>query len=110
MKENVMIREFDDQDLNSLIQLSLVAWEPVFQSFKKILGPDIFPFLYPDWKKSQKEGVEFTCHDKDGVTVLAAETENRVVGFIAYKRKGETGEVLLLGVHPDSKIKILAQR
>ncbi|MFC1996223.1 hypothetical protein ACFLXI_01285 [Chloroflexota bacterium] len=71
-------------DITDIVQLSLLAWEPVFISFKQVLGPDIFPILYPDWKKSQKDGVEKICKDKEKFHVLVAEVEGNVVGFLDY--------------------------
>ena len=97
------IRSFTDKDLDDILQLSLLAWEPVFCSFKEILGPKIYPIVYPDWRKSQREGVETTCKNKEKVDVLVAESDGRVVGFVAYEfhKEDETGEVLLLAVHPE---------
>ena len=98
---NLHIRSFDDKDLEPIVQLSLLAWEPVFISFRQILGPNIYPILYPDWRKIQTEVVETTCRDKARFNVLVAELDQNVVGFLAYELKGETGEVYLLAVHPD---------
>ena len=98
---NLHIRSFADQDLEAIVHLSLLAWEPVFVSFQKILGPNIFPLLYPDWRKIQKEVVETTCQDKAKFKVLVAELGEKVVGFLAYELKDEIGEVYLLAVHPD---------
>jgi ribosomal protein S18 acetylase RimI-like enzyme len=90
-----------DGDIERIVELSLLAWEPVFESFEKILGPRIFPILYPDWRKTQAEGVEGACRATDKYHTLVAEFDRRVVGFIAYELKGETGEVVLLAVHPE---------
>jgi ribosomal protein S18 acetylase RimI-like enzyme len=89
--------------MDDIVRLSLLAWEPVFISFEKVLGPVIYPILYPDWRKSQKEGVETTCKDKEKMNVLVAESDGKVVGFLAYElhMKDKTGEVLLLAVHPE---------
>ena len=95
------VRAFVDNDLEEIVQLSLLAWEPVFGSFKQILGPKIYPLLYPDWHKSQKEGVEATCKDKEKIDVLVMELDGKVVGFLAYELRDETGEVQLLAVHPE---------
>ena len=57
-----------DSDIDAIIELSLLAWEPVFSSFQQILGPKIYSILYPDWRKSQKEAVESICTDKDKTT------------------------------------------
>ena len=98
---NWHIRSFDDKDLEAIVQLSLLAWEPVFHSFQKILGPNIFPLLYPDWRKIQKEVVETTCQDKARFKVLVVDIDEKVVGFLAYELKEEIGEVYLLAMHPD---------
>lgn len=95
------IRPFTDSDLTKIVELSLLAWEPVFESFEKVLGPRVFPILYPDWRKTQAEGVEGACRATDKYHTSVAEIDGRVVGFIAYELKGETGEVVLLAVHPE---------
>lgn len=97
------IRPFVDRDLDEVVQLSLLAWEPVFRSFEQVLGPDIYPLIYPDWLSSQREGVTKACMDHERVDVLVAEVEGRVVGFVAYVLYPEnaTAEVDLLAVHPD---------
>jgi ribosomal protein S18 acetylase RimI-like enzyme len=95
------VRPFVDSDLDEIVELSLLAWEPVFESFEKVLGPRVFPILYPDWRKSQREGVEGACRATDKYNTLVAELDGRVAGFIAYELKGETGEVVLLAVHPE---------
>ncbi len=97
------IRAYNDHDLDVIIQLSLLAWELVFRSFELILGPQIYPTLYPDWRKSQKEGVETVCRNKDKFKTLVAERDDRVVGFVAYElnQENKRGEVVLLAVHPD---------
>jgi ribosomal protein S18 acetylase RimI-like enzyme len=97
------IRTYIDQDLEPIVQLSLLAWEPVFHSFEQILGKQIYPFLYPDWRKIQKDGVETVCRNRGKYITLVAERGNQVVGFVVYESNQETkrGEVILLAVHPD---------
>jgi GNAT superfamily N-acetyltransferase len=100
---NYQIRHGSDQDIPSLIPLSLLAWEPVFDSFRQIMGPQIFPVVYPDWQQGQRETVETYCKEKEDRTLLIAEVDGNAVGFLAYEvnRKNLTGEVQLLAVHPD---------
>jgi GNAT superfamily N-acetyltransferase len=97
----VRIRPFAESDIAEIVELSLLAWAPVFESFEKVLGPHIFPILYPDWRRSQADGVEGACRATDKYHTLVAELGGRVVGFIAHELKGETGEVVLLAVHPE---------
>ena len=100
-KIQVRVRPFVASNVTEIVELSLLAWEPVFESFEKVLGPRILPILYPDWRKSQAEGVEGACRATDRYHTLVAELDGRVVGFIACELKGETGEVVLLAVHPE---------
>jgi len=99
----VHIRSFVDKDLDDLIRISLLAWQPVVCSFMRLLGPRIYPIIYPDWRKSQRKAVETTCKDKERMTVWVAEVDGKAVGFIAYelRKKDETGEAQLLAVHPE---------
>jgi ribosomal protein S18 acetylase RimI-like enzyme len=100
---NLNIRPVSDNDVADVVQISLLAWAPVFASFEQILGPAIYPILYPDWKKGQQQAVEAVCRQEDMNDVWVAEFKGRVVGFIAYQldRKTETGEVTLLAVLPE---------
>ncbi len=97
------IRPVCDQDVEDLVQLSLLAWVPVFDSFERILGPNIYPLIWPEWRSSQRATVETVCREREKTRVLVAELEGRVVGFLAYELKleDETGEVQLLAVHPE---------
>ena len=97
------IRSYLDSDITDIVELSLLAWEPIFRSFRQILGPKIYPILYPDWRKVQREGVESVCRDKGKYIILVAQCGQKVVGFLAYelKREDAKGEVILLAVHPE---------
>ena len=99
---NLHIRPVCDQDVKALVQLSLLAWDPVFSSFEQILGPEIYAIIYPDWKTSQREAVEAVCKDGEKTIVWIAELDERVVGFVVFElHKDKTGEVQFLAVHPD---------
>ena len=100
---NSHIRLVRDTDIEHLVELSLLAWEPVFGSFRQVLGPAIYSMIWPEWRKSQREGVEKVCRDSETNTVWVAEVDGRAVGFVAYELKMEArvAEVMLLAVHPE---------
>ncbi len=97
------IRPVCEDDVESLVQLSLLAWVPIFGSFAQILGPDIYAHIWPDWKSGQSDAVETVCRDGEKTIVWVAELEGVVAGFLAYglDRESRVGEVQLLAVHPD---------
>lgn len=51
------IRTGTSQDVEAIVTLSLLAWEPVFTSFACVLGPAIYALRYPDWVQSQNAGI-----------------------------------------------------
>lgn len=99
---SIKIRHYSDDDLDPIVSLSLLAWEPVFESFRRVFGTVIYEHLYPDWRESQAQGVADVCREGEKYTTLVAEAAGEVVGFIAYELKPQEkrGEVVLLAVHP----------
>ena len=98
MKSN--IRRFGSSDMAAVVELSLLAWEPVFAAWEQILGPTLYPIaIYADWRKSQKEAVEKACSNERFSTWVAEVREN-IVGFVTYELRGKRGEIHMLAVHP----------
>ncbi|HEV2460950.1 MAG TPA: GNAT family N-acetyltransferase [Ktedonobacterales bacterium] len=97
------IRLVQENDLEALEELSVLAWEPVFTSVRTVLGPEIDAVLHPDWRQRQREEVRRYCAQTPGAITLVAEVDGAVAGFIAYELHQETlrGVVDLLAVHPD---------
>jgi len=74
--------------------------EPVFESFERVLGPaSTLSFGRTGGRATR--GRRGRLQGEGQVPHLIAEFDGRVVGFIAYELKGETGEVVLLAVHPE---------
>jgi GNAT superfamily N-acetyltransferase len=97
------IRPINRSDLDQVVDLSLLAWEPVFTAWQRILGPELYPVaIYPDWRVGQREVVEQFCTDEMMFTWVS-EVAERVVGFVVYELNHEKsiGEVQLLAVHPE---------
>ena len=97
------LRPLNPSDIDALVELSLLAWEPVFVTWKQMLGPQIFPLaVYEDWRKGQTEVVVKVFKDEN-IATWVAEVDEKPAGFISYKldQDTKTGEVELLAVHPD---------
>ena len=81
MDAAIVIRPFRESDLDAIVELSLRAWEPVFESLRTVLGEAIFARLHqPDWRAVQAEAVRSSCtSDERGVFVAVA--DEKPVGF-----------------------------
>lgn len=96
------VEPFERRHLDAIIDLSLRAWEPVFESIERAMDPDVFREQHPDWRQGQREVVESTCTAEDAHVWIAAE-EGRTVGFVALKlhEKDRMGEIYMIAVDPD---------
>jgi len=97
-----LIRPFDGDDASAVVQLSLRAWEPVFESLEAVLAETIFGRLHPDWRADQRRAVnEVLASETNHVWV--AQVATRVAGFVAVEldRGRRIGEVSMLAVDPD---------
>ena len=96
------IRPLEPADVEPVVQLSLRAWAPVFDSLRSALGMGLFSRMHPDWRQDQRRAVEEACGDEQ-LTVSVAEIEGDVVGFTAIRTDAESrlGEIHMIAVDPD---------
>src|SRR3984957_15028747 len=74
-----IIRPQLDADIAAIVALSLRAWQPVFESMARVLGPRLNRLVYPDWAAGQARDVEEVCRDEN-MTLWVAEVDARPVG------------------------------
>jgi ribosomal protein S18 acetylase RimI-like enzyme len=99
------IRPYQSDDLAEILALSVLAWEPVFTEWEKLVGPEIFPIaIYADWRKGQKEVVEKIIKEEKNNTLVTI-VEDKVAGYIVYSldKDREVGVIQLLAVGPDDQ-------
>jgi GNAT superfamily N-acetyltransferase len=95
------IRPLSAGDIAAVVEFSLRAWAPVFESFRTVLGERVYQALYPNWATTQARAVEAICQD-EGAAVWVAERHGRPVGYVAVRlhAKDRTGEIEMLAVDP----------
>ena len=76
------IRRFQAEDAPAIVELSLRAWAPVFESIEQALGNEILRRLHPDWRVSQQEAVERVCASEKA-QVWVGEQDRVTAGFVA---------------------------
>jgi ribosomal protein S18 acetylase RimI-like enzyme len=99
---DLRIRDFQPDDNEPVVGLSLRAWAPVFESLARVLGDEIFVRLHGDWRLYQSNAVRETVA-ANGTRVWVAEARATVVGFIAaaLDTGRGIGEIQMLAVDPD---------
>ena len=100
----ISIRALRPDDIDVVVEFSLRAWQPVFESFRQVMGAEIYRRVYPDWKTIQAEVVESSCR-AEGNRAWVAEADGRAVGFTVVvvhpiNRETQSGEISMLAVDP----------
>ncbi|SNY73697.1 GNAT family N-acetyltransferase [Paractinoplanes atraurantiacus] len=98
------IRPLGPADLEAVVDLSLLAWEPVFASFEKVLGSAIFDRLYrPDWRTAQAASVRKHCLADGAESFVLATADGVPAGFVVLRQEREEslGIIEMIAVHPE---------
>jgi predicted kinase/GNAT superfamily N-acetyltransferase len=91
-----IIRPYLDSDWDAVLEICILAFTPVHESFERLLGTDLFALVYPDWKASNKDYLSSLVNSDERGRFLVAEQDGSAVGFIHYevdstKQRGTLG-------------------
>jgi GNAT superfamily N-acetyltransferase len=90
----------EETDLAEVVELSVRAWAPVFDSLRTALGAPMFALQFPEgWEAAQRAAVAQVA---GGPHVWVAEDGGAVAGFVAVglDRATRTGEIVMVAVDP----------
>lgn len=95
------IRPYQEDLLDEVVEFSLRAWEPVFESVADAMDREVFLAQHPDWRVSQEAAIRDVCADPEARVMVAADA-GRVVGFTACKihEADRIGEIYMIAVDP----------
>jgi GNAT superfamily N-acetyltransferase len=83
LSTEIEIRPYEESDLEAIVEFSLRAWQPVFESLRHVRGNAIFVRLHePEWTAVQAEAVRSSC-TSDERDVFVAVADGLPVGFAA---------------------------
>jgi GNAT superfamily N-acetyltransferase len=96
------LRPFEPGDLPTLQHIRQAAFEPVFRSFREIVGAEIAAIAFTHADADQAKLLDDICAAGSGHHVLVVTVGEEIVGFVSFtidtdKRLGEIG---LNAVHP----------
>jgi len=99
------MRKYRSSDLQSILDVNMLAFAPIHESFEQILGENIFSLVYPDWRASNAEYIKSLVNSDDIKNVYVAESHDRIIGFIHFTINKEklSGEIGLNAIHPDEQ-------
>ena len=112
MTQKAIIRHLHPDDIDRLVEIALAAWAPVYESFKNILGEELFALQYPDCLDNKKEQILRVCQTDSPGTVLVAEQKGIIVGFVSFYPNAPKHNMAEIGnnaVHPDFQRQGIAQ-
>ena len=98
----MQIEPYAPHHLEAVVQLSLQAWTPVFDSLQEAMNADVYQAFYPSqWQVHQQKAVEDVCAAEE-TKVWVAINESSLVGFVAIKLHSEDsmGEIYMVAVAP----------
>lgn len=97
------IEPLESNRIDTVVQLSIRAWAPVFESIERVLHPDLYRASYPDgWEASQRQAVYDVCTSSE-MEVFTANDGETTLGFVAIRldAKMKMGEIYMIAVEPD---------
>jgi ribosomal protein S18 acetylase RimI-like enzyme len=97
------IRAFRSEDLPIVQGIRRRAFQPIHESFRMLVGEDVFRLEFSDWDQAQGEYLQSICAADSGKEVYVASVNDAVVGFIALamnQGRGR-GEIDLNAVDPE---------
>ena len=75
------LREYRRSDEETVVGLSLRAWEPVFDALKEALGPELLRRLRGDWRAGQAREVRDVLTDSTQRVWVAEGAGERAIGL-----------------------------
>ncbi|MEO0981984.1 MAG: GNAT family N-acetyltransferase [Pseudomonadota bacterium] len=107
MIEHCNIRDAVAADLPRLHEIRMAAYEPVYRSFRAIVGEAIAPIAFKNAEAEQGAYLDGMFGEAAAHEVLVAERAGEVVAFCAvrFDHESKLGEVNLNAVHPDHQNK-----
>ena len=96
MSAELTLRSIRPDDLPELHRIRRLAFAPIFESFRSLVGEEIAPIAFAAAEEEQARHLDEICAPGSGHHVLAAIEDGEMVGFVSFsvdaiKRTSELG-------------------
>ena len=96
------IRKAEERDIEAVCAITVAAWTPIYETYRRELGDEIFETFCSDWQSGKRASVTVAMRGERG---YVTERDGRVVGFISYfaDTRTKTGVIGENAVAPDCR-------
>jgi len=112
MADEVIIRDLLAGDEDTIAEIAVLAWTPIYAMYEQLLGKGIFEVAYPNALAEKAQQVREACDPQHRAMVYVAEANGRVVGFVTFYADDASGvgEIGNNAVHPEFQGRGLGRR
>ena len=93
------IRPYSPADEARVVELSLAAWAPVFDSFRAVMGDGLFRRVHGDWREHQAASVRDALERHDTWVATAGDSVHGFVN-VTFDAEERSGEIYMIAVDP----------
>ncbi len=100
---SIVVRPFNQRELATIQDIRELAFKPIFDSFRNIVGPVIAQSAFASAEREQAKLLSDLCAAGSSARVFVATLDDQIVGFVSMTVEAETevGEIGLNAVHPE---------
>ena len=91
MSNDIVIRDVEPAEIETIAQMAAVAWEPIYASRRKMVGDDLFAILHTHWREKKADQIREACKADNPTGVCVAVMDERIAGFVTYRTDEKTG-------------------
>ncbi|MBV9498664.1 MAG: GNAT family N-acetyltransferase [Acidobacteriaceae bacterium] len=97
------VRAFRSDDLPTMQAIRSRAFQPIHDSFRALVGEDVFRLEFSDWNQAQGDYLQSICAKDSGKEIYVATVNEAGVGFtgLAMNQARTRGEIDLNAIDPE---------
>jgi ribosomal protein S18 acetylase RimI-like enzyme len=105
-----MIREYEPEDLATIMDIGNRAWREIYAMFRERFGDELHAILVPDETRCKGQQIKAHC-EQHPEWVYVCEQGGRIVGFVTFRLHHDTkiGVIGNNAVDPDCGLKGIGQ-
>ena len=90
MGESRAFREVREDETETIADIAVRAWTPIYESRRPVMGDEFFSRYHKDWRRDKGDQVRNAARARPG-TVWVTEIDGRIVGFTTFRIDEEKG-------------------